>query len=141
MFEVNNASVAVSDLEKSQALIAELEAKLETAQARIAELAQKVASVRSYIQSSINNEEWTPEELSEIFWEELAERLDLDLAQTQQVEVTFTITYSGTVTIPKGADVDDLQIDDLPSWPEVSAKGFGVVESYVSHDDTEVSAY
>ena len=125
MFEANNASVAVSDLEK--------------AQARIAELAQKIADVRSYIQSSINNEEWTKEELSEIFWEELAEKLGLDLVQTEEVEVTFTITYSGTVTIPKGADVEELMIDDLPSWPEVSANGFEVVESYVSYDDTEVT--
>jgi hypothetical protein len=35
---------------------------------------------------------------------------------TEEVEVTLTITYSGRVTIKKGADLGDLCLEDEPAW-------------------------
>ena len=37
----------------------------------------KLDLVREHIQTSIDNDEWTDEELDEIFWTDLAEILDL----------------------------------------------------------------
>ena len=72
--------------------------------------------VRSFIQVSINREDWSASELEEPFWEELAEMLNLDLNLTEEVEVTFTATWSGTVTVKKGADLDGLRAVRALEW-------------------------
>jgi hypothetical protein len=97
----------------------------------------KFNGVRDYIQSSIDREDWTSAELEEIFWEELADRLNLDLKQTEEVEINVTLTYSGTVTVPKGTDVAYLEIGNTWSL-EVELDGVSVGE--VTQDDTEVES-
>jgi hypothetical protein len=44
----------------------------------------------------------------------LVELFEIDF--TEEVEVTVTITYSGTVTVPKGAEMGDLCLEVEPDW-------------------------
>ena len=76
-------------------------------------LSKAFTDVRDFIQASINRGEWDGE-LEEIFWEELALKLGLDLKLTEEVDVTVTLTYSGTVTVPKGTDLAEIEFDT--SW-------------------------
>lgn len=96
----------------------------------------KFAKVTSFIQSSIDRDEWTSAELEELFWEELAEMLGLDLKQTEEKEVTFTVTYTATVTVPKNADLDDLELD-IEAYPTVTYRSEDVGEA--RHNETEVT--
>lgn len=98
----------------------------------------KFNGVRDYIQSSIDRDEWTSTELEEIFWEELADRLDLDLKQTEEKELKFTVTYSATITVPKNADLDDLDLQ-VGSYPDIYLNGVNVGEA--RWEETEASEY
>jgi hypothetical protein len=73
---------------------------------------------RDYVQSSIDRGDWTDEELEEIFWDELADLLDLKIKQ--EVEITITTYWRATVKLPKGVDIGELadyiSVDD----PELS---------------------
>lgn len=95
---------------------------------------EKLAKVRSHIQNSINNEDWSASELEEPFWEELAEMLDLDLKLTEEVFITATLTYSGTLTLPKGYDLFDLDLDADYSFDVVLN---GVEVGGITYDSTE----
>jgi hypothetical protein len=76
--------------------------------------------VKVYIQNSIDNDNWTDDELDEIFWEELAEMLDLEI--TKIVEILITAEWSASVKIKRGQDVDDLDISvDEPSMSRFSS--------------------
>lgn len=76
--------------------------------------------VKVYIQKSIDNDNWTDDELDEIFWEELAEMLDLEI--TKIVDILITAEWSASVKIKRGQDVDDLDISvDEPSISRFSA--------------------
>ena len=63
------------------------------------ELYDKWTWVQRYIQASIDREEWTDTELQEPFWEELAEKLGLELKQER--EVTVTATWNLTIRSSK----------------------------------------
>lgn len=76
--------------------------------------------VKVYIQNSIDNDNWTDDELDEIFWEELAEMLDLEI--TKIVDILITAEWSASVKIKRGQDVGDLDISvEEPSISRFSA--------------------
>jgi hypothetical protein len=77
--------------------------------------------VQTFIQASIDNGDWTDEELDEIFWEELSDILDLEIMKT--VEVIITAEWSATVKMKRGQDLDDLDIS--VEEPEISRFGKG----------------
>jgi hypothetical protein len=80
----------------------------------------KLDLVREHIQTSIDNDEWTDEELDEIFWTDLAEILDLEMKK--EVEILITAEWSASVKIKRGQDVDDLDISvEEPSISRFSA--------------------
>jgi hypothetical protein len=108
----------ISDLERR---LIQTQARLDAIGTELSNETSKLDAVRLYVQASINRGEWE-DELDELFWHELAEKLGLDLGLTEEVDVTFTITYSGTVTVPKDADLDDLEID-LSGYPDVTLNG------------------
>jgi hypothetical protein len=95
----------------------------------------RIAKIAGFIQSSIDRDEWTETELQEIFWEELAEMLELNLKQTEEIEVTFTATYSAWVTVPKNTEITELEID-LAWHPDVTLNGEGVGSA--NQDNVEV---
>jgi hypothetical protein len=97
-------------------------------------LSTAFSGVREYIQASINRGEWE-DELDEIFWHELALKLGLDLQLTEEIEVTFTATYSAWVTVPKNTDITELEID-LAWHPDVTLNGDGVGSA--NQDNLEV---
>jgi hypothetical protein len=78
----------------------------------------KLASVKEHIQNSIDNDEWTDEELDEIFWEELAELLDLKLTKT--VEIKISASWTATVKVPRSMDIDRIAEDITVDEPEVA---------------------
>lgn len=98
-------------------------------------LSKAFTDVRDFIQASINRDEWTETELEEIFWEELALMLGVDLKLTEEIEVTFTATYSAWVTVPKNTDITELEID-LAWHPDVTLNGDGVGSA--NQDNVEV---
>jgi hypothetical protein len=98
-------------------------------------LSKAFSNVREFVQASIDRDEWTETELQEIFWEELALMLGVDLKLTEEIEVTFTATYSAWVTVPKNTDITDLEID-LAWHPDVTLNGDGVGSA--NQDNVEV---
>lgn len=74
------------------------------------------SKVNTFIQNSIDNGDWTDEELEEIFWEELAEMLDLEIMKT--VEVRITAQWTGTLKMKRGQDLSDVEIS--VDEPEIS---------------------
>lgn len=127
------------------------ELELIAVKGRVIELEQQLASmtnqrnqyvdmynkVRNYIQGSIDREEWEASELEEIFWEELAELLDLTITETH--EVTITTYWRATVRLPKGESIGELEnyisVDD----PELSHPRAELIE--VDIRDTNISLY
>ena len=78
----------------------------------------------SYIQASIDNGDWTDEELSEIFWEELAEILDLEMLKTY--EVIIKAEWSATLKGPRNMSVSDMA--DYISLEEPTVSRYNSVE-------------
>lgn len=109
--------------------------EINTLKSETERLAKAFTDVRDFIQASINRDEWTETELEEIFWEELALMLGVDLKLTEEIEVTFTATYSAWVTVPKNTDITDLEID-LAWHPDVTLNGDGVGSA--NQDNVEV---
>lgn len=56
---------------------------------------------------------------------------------TEEVEVTFTVTYSGTVTVPKGADLGDLVAEDGNFEYAVNVELNGDTVGSLTHDNEE----
>jgi hypothetical protein len=107
--------------EELKAKVAQLEQQLQWAKDARDYNGKKLDEVRAYIQNSIDNGDWTDEELEEIFWEELADKLDLEIMKT--VEVIITAEWSATVKMKRGQDLDDLDIS--VEEPEISRFGKG----------------
>jgi hypothetical protein len=112
------AELVIADLE---AKVKQLEQQLQWAKDARDHNGKKLDEIRSYIQNSIDNGDWTDEELEEIFWEELADKLDLEIMKT--VEVIITAEWSATVKMKRGQDLDDLDIS--VEEPEISRFGKG----------------
>jgi hypothetical protein len=95
-------------------LIAErnaLQARIVTLEAIRDSYKAKKDEVRDFIQASIDREEWTADELSEIFWEELAEILDLSLNLFEEKSITLTIEQAVTVKVKRGYDISGYDFD------------------------------
>jgi hypothetical protein len=72
--------------------------------------------VQKFIQASIDNGDWTDDELEEIFWEELAEILNLEISKT--VEIIIKAEWSATVKIKRDKSIEDIDIS--LNEPEIS---------------------
>jgi len=119
------AVAQVVDFNNAQRLLAERDA-----------IQAKFNNVREYIQASIDRGEWDGE-LDEIFWDELADTLGLDLKKTEEIEVRFLVTYEATLTVPKGTDIDDLELE-ASSYPDIRLNGDLVGDA--RWEETEVNA-
>jgi uncharacterized coiled-coil protein SlyX len=91
--------------------------------------------VQTFIQNSIDNGDWTDEELEEIFWEELSEILDLEIMKT--IEVRITAEWTATLKMKRGQDLSDIEIS--VEEPEISRFASGelsdVYESELTVDE------
>jgi hypothetical protein len=123
------------ELQLAKARISELERQLEWAKTAREEYGTKLDKVRSFIQNSIDNGDWTDEELDEIFWEELAEILDLEISKT--VEVRITAEWTATLKMKRNQELSDIEI--TVEEPEISRFASGeltdVYESELTVDE------
>jgi hypothetical protein len=101
-------ATALPTLPELQAKVSELEKQLSWARDARDHNGKKLDEIRSYIQNSIDNGDWTDEELEEIFWEELADKLDLEISKT--IEVIITAEWSATLKMKRGQDLSDVEI-------------------------------
>jgi hypothetical protein len=131
MLENNNETATATALLTHNELLMNENAVLKS---EVERLSKAFSNVREYIQASIDRGEWE-DELDEIFWHELALTLGLDLKLTEEIEVTFTATYSAWVTVPKDTDINELEID-LAWHPDVTLNGDGVGSA--NQDNVEV---
>tara|TARA_B110000285_G_C14918322_1_gene511321 strand:+ start:292 stop:738 length:447 start_codon:yes stop_codon:yes gene_type:complete len=107
-------SKLINAVETRQATLEELASQVSKLEADLAVIAKSRDSYMElynntvdYIQNSINREEWTSEELSEIFWTELADMTGIDLMLER--EVTVTITWH--LTVKGGDELDSYDFD------------------------------
>ena len=108
----------IADLE---AKVVQLEQKLANAVSTRDSYGTKIDKITSFIQASIDNGDWTDEELDEIFWEELAEIIDLEIMKT--VEVRITAQWTGTLKMKRNQDLSDVEISI--DEPEISRYSSG----------------
>ena len=81
-------------------------------------LKTKLDKAKEIVQTSIDEEEWTDEELSEPFWEELCEALEVELQKQYRVEITAT--WTATLKGPRGTTFDTLVEDIEIEEPNIS---------------------
>jgi hypothetical protein len=98
-------------LNKATEQVIALESRVGTLEAIRDSYKAKKDEVREFIQASIDREDWTADELSEIFWEELAEILDLSLNLFEEKSITLTIEQAVTVKVKRGYDVSGYDFD------------------------------
>ena len=126
-----------SPIDQLQTKVAIIEAQLATMTNQRDKYIELYNKARDYVQSSIDNDNWTDSELDEIFWEELADLLDLTLKR--EVEITITTYWRATVKMPRGEDISELEnyisVDD----PELSHPTAEFIDIEVG--DTSVSRY
>ena len=137
MYEMTEGTLLVTELAIERGRVTELQQQLDGVRAQRDSYIKLYNEAREYIQTSIDSDDWSDSELDEPFWEKLADLLDLTIKQ--QVEVTITTYWRGTVTMPKGMSVSDLadyiSIDD----PELSHSSAEL--SDVEIRDTSVDRY
>lgn len=101
-YSPDQARQAVYDLEVSNKRIEELE-NLLSAQRRIIIVEQnKISNAKAAILEAFDNESFDREN-----FEVVAEALEVEL--TKEYDVTITVTFSGSVTLPLGADIHDIE--------------------------------
>ena len=93
--------------------------------------------VQTFIQASIDNGDWTDEELDEIFWEELSDILDLEIKR--EIEITITTYWRATVKMPRGEDISELANYIAVDDPELSHPHAELTDVEVR--DTSVDRY
>jgi hypothetical protein len=103
-----NTTPVEPTIEELKTKVAQLEQRLVWAEKSRDNYLDTCNKATAYIQASIDREEWTEEELDEIFWEELAEILDLEL--TKAIDIEITARWTATVRIKRGQSLDDLDI-------------------------------
>ena len=108
MLENQEGTTPEPTIDELKAKVAYLESSVNIASLSRDSHMNKLTAVREYIQASIDNDNWTDSELEEIFWEELAELLDLEISKT--VEILISATWSATVKMKRSEDLDDLDI-------------------------------
>ncbi len=93
-------------------IIAELDAKTAELEREKNKWLDRYLSAKDLIQESIDNGEWSEDELAEPFWEKLADILNLNIATER--EITVTVTWNLRVKTAKQflSDWDfDISID------------------------------
>jgi hypothetical protein len=128
------AELVIADLE---AKVKQLEQQLQWAKDARDYNGKKLDQVREYIQASIDNGDWEDSELEEIFWEELADKLDLEIKR--EVEITITTYWRATVKMPRGEDISELAYHISVDDPELSHPTAEFIDIEVG--DTSVSRY
>lgn len=119
-------------IEELKSKVAQLEQELGWARKSRDNYLDTCNRATSYIQASIDNGDWTDEELSEIFWEELAEILDLEMSKT--VEVIIKAEWSATLKLPRGMDIDRAFEDIAIEEPTASSFSSIVLEDVYEKD-------
>ena len=112
-------ATALPTLPELQAKVDELEKQLSWARDARDHNGKKLDEVRAYIQGSIDSGSWSDEELEEIFWEELADKLDLEISKT--VEVEITARWTATVKMPRSMSFMNMTEHISISEPEGSS--------------------
>jgi hypothetical protein len=129
-------------IEDQRLSIIERDNRLERAQAIAESYKNKRDQIVNFIQKSIDNGDWEPSELEEIFWEELAEIADLNLKRTKQVEVKVTITYSGSITVPVDCDIEsDIDVEDLSGELSLTYNHETIEDQWVTFENQEIEEY
>jgi hypothetical protein len=135
MYESTEGATLITQLADERLKVASLEQQL--AQARLARDNYQAMydKVNTFIQASIDNGDWTDEELEEIFWEELSEILDLEIMKT--IEVRITAEWTATLKMKRGQELSDIEIS--VEEPEISRFASGelsdVYESELTVDE------
>jgi hypothetical protein len=124
MLENQEGATVGPTMDELRSAIKGLEQQLEWARNSRDEMGKKLDDVRSYIQNSIDNGDWADEDLDEIFWEELAEKLDLEMKKT--IEIEITARWTATAKIPRSMSFDSVAENISIEEPEVSR--FGSIE-------------
>ena len=128
------AELVIADLE---AKVKQLEQQLQWAKDARDHNGKKLDQVREYIQASIDNGDWEDSELEEIFWEELADKLDLEIKR--EIEITITTYWRATVKMPRGEDIGELANYIAVDDPELSHPHAELIDVEVR--DTSVDRY
>lgn len=99
----------------------------------ISDLTAKIAKARDLVTPLLQDETIEP---TSWLGEELIEALDIEL--TEEIEISLVVTYTGTVTVPKGTDLSDLVVDN-ETLLDVSLDGKNVGD--VSWSEEEFARY
>lgn len=134
--ETATATALLAQVTELKAENERLQNQFDYVSAHVTSWSKRWETLREFFQTSIDNEEWTEDELAEPFWEHLESALDLDLKQTEEIEVRFLVTYEASLTVPKGTDIDDLELTDLASYPDVYVNGVHVGEARWEETET-----
>jgi hypothetical protein len=97
-------------IEELKSKIVRLEQQLSWAEQAKSNKADKLTTAKLLVQTSIDNEEWTDDELSEPFWEELCEILEVELNKEYEIEISAT--WTATLKGPRGTSIDSM-IEDI----------------------------
>jgi hypothetical protein len=101
-YSPDQARQAVYDLEVANKKIADLE-NLLSAQRRIISVEHsKIDNAKALILEAYDVDDFSEDRIQAI-----AEALEIEL--TKEYDVTITVTFSGSVTLPLGVDVDDIE--------------------------------
>jgi hypothetical protein len=95
---------------------------------------RRLAMAKELIEKAIRNSDISAEECQEPFWEELFEALGV--SATKEVEFTFKVEYSGTMTLPIGEDIQDYA--GAIDIPDISLDDRGASIDNVSCDDWQL---
>ena len=118
------------------AMVEELKAEVERLTSRLA----NVEGTRDRYRSQINRFEEQLRDL--VSMEEISAEMAIDLARCfdfsldTEVQVTFTITVSGTATVPLGQDVDDIDWEN-EVYVDVRSSGDIEMDVYTDSFDAE----
>lgn len=107
-----------SPIDQLQTKVAIVEAQLATMTNQRDKYIELYNKARDYVQGSIDRGEWEDSELEEIFWEELADLLDLEIKR--EIEITITTYWRATVKMPRGEDISELANYIAVDDPELS---------------------
>jgi hypothetical protein len=108
MLENQEGTTPEPTMDELKAKVAYLESSVNIASLSRDSHMNKLTAVREFVQNSIDNEEWTDEELDEIFWTELAELLDLEMMK--EVRIDISVSWTATAKVKRGQDVEDLDM-------------------------------
>lgn len=131
----NQLNEVEAELNALKAENARLQNQFDFVSAHVTSWSKRWNDMGEYLQASIDREEWSESLLEDDFWKHLADEFNLDLKQTEEIEVTVTVTYSGTVTLPKGTDLYDVEFDS--AW-HLTGEHLGETVAELTYDDIEI---